>query len=146
MTVAEARDLFSRTVHDARIGCIDGPAIRRAMDRLARIRDRMRGRERRQIELYLGLLEDEWLEGSPIAPAPDPSSHLRRAQQLLLDTFERDGCPPVRLANARTALEQLAELARDAGDAGERTAIARLAEPVVLLIRKLERELPAEVR
>jgi hypothetical protein len=145
MTVAEARDLFSRTVHDARMGCIDPRGISAAMERLSRMRDRLRGRERRQVELYLGLLEDEWLDLSAVVPTPDPASPLRLAQELLLETFEQGGSRSLRLSTARATLNRLAELAREANDAGQRTAIARLAEPVMLLIRKLERDQPAGV-
>jgi hypothetical protein len=145
MTIGEARDLFSRTVHEARLGCIDGIGIKRAIDRLARVRDRKRGRERRQIELYLGLLEDEWQDATALTATTAPGGRVGHAQRVLLETLQLDGPRPLRLTAARSALTQLVELAREADGPGERAAIARLSEPLILLVRKLERELPVGV-
>lgn len=143
MTLNDARTLFSRTVHEVRLGTLDAAGVREARAQLVAIRDRLNGRARQQVELYLSMLDDDWIEPPPTAPRPGVSDGARETQQLVLDAFERHSRCLLRLAEAIGTLERIAELSREAADRAERMTIAELCEPLVLLISRLERELPA---
>jgi hypothetical protein len=143
MSVEEARALFSRTVHAARLGTLDEPGARAAVAELAAIRDRLDGPRRRQVDLYLRLLEQEWVDTAAAVPGQESGPLHQQARQLMMDAFEQPGEPLVRLARARSALEAIARLAQQTAERTERMAIARLSEPLLLLISKLESELPA---
>jgi hypothetical protein len=60
ISLITARSLFSNTVDAARRGKLDWGDMRQARTRLTDMRDHLRGRERRQIDLYLTMLSDEW--------------------------------------------------------------------------------------
>ena len=143
MSVEEARALFSRTVHAARLGTLDEPAARAALAGLAAIRDRLEGVRRRQVDLYMRLLEQEWVDAAAAVPCQDSGPQHQQAQQIMVEAFEQPGDALVRLARARAALEHIARLAQQTAGRTERMAIARLSEPLLLLISKLESELPA---
>lgn len=132
-TVEAARDIFSRTTRDIRAAAEGGPGrLRGAMAQLVAIRDGLRGRERRQVEIYLGLLEEEW-EDRPALEPGGGSPGLDEARALVRDALRQR-----RRDVTRAALDRLAALARAAPGRSERSAIARLAEPVILLQTTLD--------
>jgi hypothetical protein len=145
MTLNEARTRFTRTVHEARLGTLDAARMREARAHLLAIRDGLGGRDRRQVEIYLSMLVHEWIDPPPPSPAPRSSDGIQEAQQLVMDAFQQEGTCLLRLAQAIAALERIAQLAKEAADRTERTAITLLCEPLVLLIARLERERAAGV-
>jgi hypothetical protein len=138
-SIESARAIFSAAAREIRQGADAPRTLREALRQLASIRDRLRGRERRQVEIYIGLLQDEWNDRPTAVLAAVAPPHLSEAQHVVLHALQQEGPPARRLTLVREALDRLATLARQAGDRRERAAIARLAEPVILLMGKLER-------
>lgn len=137
-TIESARTIFSRAARHIRLGGDGNGLLRDALAQLAAMRDALRGSERRQVEIYLGLLQEEWADRPTAAFIVGAPAHLGEAQRVVLHAFQQEGSRSHRLATTREALGALAILARQASDRGERSAIARLSEPVILLLNKLE--------
>ncbi|HEX4212372.1 MAG TPA: hypothetical protein VIA06_03470 [Candidatus Dormibacteraeota bacterium] len=140
MSVNEARTVFGRTLERARSGQAGPEEISRALASLDAIRRQLDGGERRQVELYLGVLEDEWADQVAAAHSEDAPPVLAEAQRLARAALESGGDTAVRLDTAHRALSSLAALSRGLADRAERLAVGRLCEPLVLLVGKLERE------
>lgn len=141
MSVNEARTVFGRTLQRARAGRVGPEEIGRALTSLDAIRRQLEGGERRQVELYLGVLEDEWADQMAAAHIEDAPPGLARAQRLARAALDADGDAAGRLDAAREALATLGDISGALADRAERLAVGRLCEPLVLLVSKLEREL-----
>ena len=83
MSVNEARTVFGRTMERARTGRAGPDEIGRALATLDAIRRQLEGGERRQVELYLGVLEDEWADQVAATRSEDTPPGLAEAQRIL---------------------------------------------------------------
>lgn len=141
MSVNEARSVFGRTLERARRGRAGPDEVGRALASLDAIRRQLEGGERRQVELYLGVLEDEWADQVAAAHTEDAPPGLASAQRLARAALDAGGDAATRLDTARRALVALTALSAELTDRAERLAVGRLYEPLVLLVSKLEHEL-----